>query len=1510
MADQQVSVNFVAKSDQFLNPMNQMSKALGNFSSVGKMAKDVLITFAVIAAGAALAMLAPKSAVQKLQVAVEFAFAKMATAAAWGGKIITREVQKIAVTFGEAAMTAGINTAKVAATTMTRAMMGGVLGVGFIDKAAIGLGLAIGGGLYKATKAAADFEVGMRDVNSLLGYSEPQYNKLSVALLHISENFPVSAKDVAAGAYKIASAGFTNLTDVITITKQAALGAAAGLSDEATSASVLVTVLNAYGLAASDAAMVTNVLMAGVKMGQFNYQELSGQLTSFIALARNSGVSLKETISSYAIMANATGSAAESATYLAATFKAVIKPSNDLSKVVRLMGFETVGAAVSQIGFIGTVKAVSAAVNGNATALSHLFPNVRALNGVLAITGTSNEKLASVIDGVNHSTDGAGAATIAYNEQLKSVNTKLGVFKNATIGVGIEIGRHFLPILGFITVFLGGFLGMLKDTPDWVKTVIGTVAGLSAALLVLGGVIKGAQAMWAIMKLAMKTLDITGFNGGLKSAATSMGILDKASGAASANLVRFGQAMTIAGTAIAVFQILAQINDAWSHTNTKVKELSSSLMDFATGAKTSSNIINQSSFISATGIKGLAQKFGGGAELQAVGGKWKTQAQAIDTALAALVTGGNVKAAGDALLKFSQDADMQARFGFKGLDAQTKTYQKLLSIFPQYSGALTNLGLDTKLTAGATKEQQDALNAIQNTYGNAAGAAISLGDAEIFLQDATDAMNYSQKELQTTLASAWHATPTDALASITAAHQAAATAANANTTAQAKATPDVILTGQYAIQKAIMAVTTARAALLVAQQKNFSIDVRAAQWAITLSYETTTRSVYALADATKILTELQKPPARTIDEAQIALTGTLNGQADAVAAVVVAQDKLKLAQDHALPVEIAQATRDLVTAQDAVRTSGYAVIDAQTKYNDLTSKTPQNQRNIAEATMNVADATHTVAANTDATTTAVQALSDLRVQIADQPNVIAAAELALKEAILGVGTATDSLNKTLAGPATAAAAATFDSGLDMMKTGLDELSKKMETQITDQENYWKNIQTIAERYGPGVANQMIKMGKDGAGAVDKMATDSGVSGQRFANDLMTNAALGTKTFMAIVQSNFSNLPGQIRTYTQEGAAALADELGIGVDKASKILDSYGLKLQNTVSGKWTEVAPGNWHYILPNGATMGPLSHAQGGLYEDHSPQITHRLRVFGEPETGGEAYIPLSPNKRKGSLDLLARVAEIFGVHHFADGGITAPLTLSDFMAAGNKMVNIIPTIKTSKALYDVAAKRITDQQATATASASAVSSGIDVGAPQSPGSGGLGDNQRLMQQMAAARGWGGMWPALYAVEMREAGFNQFAQNPTSSAYGIAQALPPTKYPFAGQKAGGSDPGTQIAWMLGYIASRYGTPNAALAHEQSAGWYGQGGVSFDRGGWLPPKSTTMAVNNTRHWEPVGQADGPTRVTYMVPVTVDARIASNVDLDKASEIIAEHVTRGVTVALAGVERKVLAKNGR
>lgn len=73
--------------------------------------------------------------------------------------------------------------------------------------------------------------------------------------------------------------------------------------------------------------------------------------------------------------------------------------------------------------------------------------------------------------------------------------------------------------------------------------------------------------------------------------------------------------------------------------------------------------------------------------------------------------------------------------------------------------------------------------------------------------------------------------------------------------------------------------------------------------------------------------------------------------------------------------------------------------------------------------------------------------------------------------------------------------------------------------------------------------------------------------------------------------------------------------------------------------------------------------------------------------------------------------------------------------------------------------------------------------------------------------------------IIMRESRWIVNADNPTSSAYGIPQALPGSRMAAFGADWR-TNPATQIRWGLDYVDDRYGTPCQAWSFKSSHGWY------------------------------------------------------------------------------------------
>ncbi|MFJ5121957.1 hypothetical protein [Kitasatospora sp. NPDC088548] len=192
-------------------------------------------------------------------------------------------------------------------------------------------------------------------------------------------------------------------------------------------------------------------------------------------------------------------------------------------------------------------------------------------------------------------------------------------------------------------------------------------------------------------------------------------------------------------------------------------------------------------------------------------------------------------------------------------------------------------------------------------------------------------------------------------------------------------------------------------------------------------------------------------------------------------------------------------------------------------------------------------------------------------------------------------------------------------------------------------------------------------------------------GKKLDVDVPTLKAMGQ---MQAIQDKLTATPGQ-KSITVEAPSELAisqlQAVGFKVERlpdhqikisapSNEVEGSVSLiqRAINALKGKTVSV---DVQYNYPAGlhraeADGGILRFANGGILarmkafangaERHIAQIARpgEWRVWAEPETGGEAYIPLSPAKRGRSEQILDRVAEMFGgqVVYNAAGALRQP--------------------------------------------------------------------------------------------------------------------------------------------------------------------------------------------------------------------------------------------------------------
>ena len=287
----------------------------------------------------------------------------------------------------------------------------------------------------------------------------------------------------------------------------------------------------------------------------------------------------------------------------------------------------------------------------------------------------------------------------------------------------------------------------------------------------------------------------------------------------------------------------------------------------------------------------------------------------------------------------------------------------------------------------------------------------------------------------------------------------------------------------------------------------------------------------------------------------------------------------------------------------------------------------------------------------------------------------------------------------------------------------------------------------------------------------------------------------------------SHLPGPL------GAPFRAAHKSIAGDMAGIQRDVAGAmrKVQadvNKLHGKTVSVGV---HATGSGGVKVTPSSGVPGA--KNYAVYFKPLARGGRLPGFGGGDQHPVLLESGEAVVDKIrtrkfAPVLKAMGVPGMAAGGLAGPIgTAGAINAAAETRADIRALVT---AIKTAVAARAAAQAATAGTGGSFGDSGVRSGSAAAA--------QAFARSIMGQYHWGAnQWPPWLYLGNQESGWNAYAVNASSGAYGIGQSL------GHGHPYNLGDYKTQVIWMANYIRGRYGNPANAWAHERAFNWYGGG---------------------------------------------------------------------------------------
>lgn len=358
-----------------------------------------------------------------------------------------------------------------------------------------------------SAKMAMDFEDSMAKVSTIADATEVQMDEMQKAILNLSNQTGISSEEIAQNIYDSISAG-QKTGDAVNFVSNSTKLAKAGFADAGAALDVLTTIMNAYGLKASEVTNVSDMLIQTQNLGKTTVADLASSMGKVIPTANAYGVSLDELCAGYAIMTANGVATAESTTYMNGMLNELGKSGTNVSKTLKEKTGKTFKELMdSGMSLSDVLKIISDAATENNKSFGDMWSSSEAGKAGMILLGDSAENFNGVLEQMQNS---AGATNTAF-EKLDTNSTKIkkatNELKNDAIDLGTTLMEELAPIIENIaekiSQFTEWFNGLSESEKQMIIQIGLIVAAIGPLLIVIGTVVSsGAKIIGGIPVIA------------------------------------------------------------------------------------------------------------------------------------------------------------------------------------------------------------------------------------------------------------------------------------------------------------------------------------------------------------------------------------------------------------------------------------------------------------------------------------------------------------------------------------------------------------------------------------------------------------------------------------------------------------------------------------------------------------------------------------------------------------------------------------------------------------------------------------------------------------------------------------------------------------------------------------------------------------------------------------------------------------------------------------------------
>lgn len=357
-----------------------------------------------------------------------------------------------------------------------------------------------------AVKMTSDFDSGMSRVAAISAATDEELAKLRQTAKDLGASTAFSASEAAAGMENLASAGFEVNEIIEAMPGMLDLAASSG-EDLASSADIAASTLRGFGMDASEAGHVADVLAQNAAATNAAVAD-TGEAMKYIApLANTVGLEFEEVAASIGIMANAGIKGSQAGTTLRGALSRLAKPTDPMIAKMDELGLSFYNADGQMKSLSEMVSMLQTNMEGltdeqKQNALVTLFGQ-EALSGMMVLMEAGPEQIDALTDSYRNCDGAAASMAETMMDNLGGDIEELG---GSIETLAISVGEIMIPVIREIVAKLQEFMDKLNALDPATKELIVkiglVVAALGPFLLILGKIISvTGSAMQGFVKL-------------------------------------------------------------------------------------------------------------------------------------------------------------------------------------------------------------------------------------------------------------------------------------------------------------------------------------------------------------------------------------------------------------------------------------------------------------------------------------------------------------------------------------------------------------------------------------------------------------------------------------------------------------------------------------------------------------------------------------------------------------------------------------------------------------------------------------------------------------------------------------------------------------------------------------------------------------------------------------------------------------------------------------------------